>query len=134
MGFNHVIPQVIERIYKKESPFKIYGHNQTRAFCHINDAVKAFELIMNSNECNGKIVHLGTNEETNIYDLITKLFDISNYYPKVKLVDPPVGSVDRRCPDVSFLSSIGYKPQVSLQEGLNESYEWYLNYFKNNKL
>ena len=37
-------------------------------------------------------------------------------------------------PDVSFLSSIGYKPQVSLQEGLNESYEWYLNYFKNNKL
>ena len=129
MGFKHVIPQVIERICKKENPFKIYGYNQTRAFCHIDDAVKAFELIMNSDKCSGKVVHLGTNEETKILDLVQSLFDISRYDPKIELVDPPLGSVDRRCPDISLLSSIGYEPKVKLYDGLLSSYKWYLDYF-----
>ena len=30
MGFRHVIPHLAERFIKKETPFKIYGHDQTR--------------------------------------------------------------------------------------------------------
>ena len=82
MGFNHVVPQVIERIYKKETPFRVYGPNQTRAFCYIDDAINAFELIMNNPQCGGKIIHLGTNEETNILSLTKQLFKISNFNPK----------------------------------------------------
>ena len=134
MGFNHVVPQVIERIYKKETPFRVYGPNQTRAFCYIDDAINAFELIMNNPQCGGKIIHLGTNEETNILSLTKQLFKISNFNPKVKLVDPPKGSVKRRCPDVTFLENIGYSPKISLQQGLTKSYNWYSEYFKNNKL
>ena len=33
MGFKHVIPNLVERFIKdKENPFKMYGHDQTRAF------------------------------------------------------------------------------------------------------
>lgn len=132
MGFDHVIPQVIERIYNKETPFKVYGPNQTRAFCYIDDAVNAFELIMNNPQCEGKIIHLGTNEETNILSLVEQLFNISNFSPEVELVEPPEGSVERRCPDVSFLESIGYSPKTTLQQGLTKSYDWYTNYFNKN--
>ncbi len=134
MGFDHVVPQVIERIYNQESPFKIYGADQSRAFCYIEDAANAFEIIMNSPECSGKIIHLGNNEETFIKDLVFDLFKISGYHPQTHLVAPPQGSVERRCPDVSFLSSLGYTPQTSLQQGLTKSYEGYLNYFKNKTL
>ena len=37
MGFGHVIPHLVERFTNGESPFKIYGSNETRAFCHIDD-------------------------------------------------------------------------------------------------
>jgi|TARA_R110000782_G_scaffold121065_4_gene212140 nucleoside-diphosphate-sugar epimerase len=131
MGFDHVIPQVIERIHNQESPFKIYGASQTRAFCYIDDAVNAFELIMNSPECSGKIIHLGTDEETNIELLVKKLFKISNFFPKIDLMDPLEGSVHRRCPDITFLKSIGYTPKTPLHHGLTKSYEWYVNYFRN---
>ena len=32
MGFRHVIPHLVERFRKNETPFLIYGHDQTRAF------------------------------------------------------------------------------------------------------
>ena len=134
MGFEHVVPQVIKRIYEKESPFKIYGYNQTRSFCYIDDAINALELVMNSDECSGKIVHIGTNIETKIVDLVKNLFDICNYSPKFELVNAPIGSVDRRCPDISLLSELtGYKPKFNLDYGLRESCNWYLNYYRRNK-
>ena len=132
MGFNHVIPQVLERIYKKETPFKIYGYSQTRAFCYIDDAVRAFDLIMNHDNCNGKIIHLGTDHETNIQDLVEGILTISNYSPEIKLVDPPEGSVDRRCPDISLLRQIGFEPEIELFTGLKLSCDWYMNYYKEN--
>ena len=40
MGFGRAIPHIVERFIKgEESPFKIYGHDQTRAFCYVDDAV-----------------------------------------------------------------------------------------------
>jgi UDP-glucose 4-epimerase len=39
MGFRHVIPHLVERFRKNESPFLIYGHDQTRSFNFIEDAV-----------------------------------------------------------------------------------------------
>ena len=129
MGFNHVVPQVIERICKKENPFKIYGHSQTRAFCYIDDAINAFEIIMNNDNCSGKIIHLGTDEETHITDLVHKLFHISEYHPETVLVDPPEGLVNRRCPDITLLKNIGYKPKINLHTGLMSSYAWYLKHY-----
>ena len=47
--FKHVIPHLVERYLKKENPFLIYGHDQTRSFCYVDDAVigtvQAMELI-----------------------------------------------------------------------------------------
>ena len=37
MGFGHIIPHLVERFLKAESPFKIYGAKQTRSFCFIDD-------------------------------------------------------------------------------------------------
>ena len=41
MGFKHVIPHLVERFMNNEAPFKMYGHDQTRAFSYIDDTVEA---------------------------------------------------------------------------------------------
>ena len=47
MGFKHVIPHLIQRfITGTENPFKIYGSDQTRAFCYISDAAEGTVLAM----------------------------------------------------------------------------------------
>jgi nucleoside-diphosphate-sugar epimerase len=126
MGFEHVIPQVVRRIFDEESPFKIYGHYQTRSFCHINDCVKQIKNVMES-KTNDIVFNVGSGKETNIRELVETIFDILNYDPYVLLVDAPKGSTDRRCPDMSLLKSIGgYSDEVSLFDGLKETCEWYM--------
>lgn len=135
MGFKHVIPQLIHRVHQKEDPFIVYGSEQSRSFCYIEDAVRCLEEIMNNESCSGKILNLGTDTETNIEDLVKLIFEVCEYTPDIEHADPLKGSVSRRCPDISVVKSItGYRPKVSLLEGVKESCKWYMEYYRNNEI
>lgn len=130
MGFEHVIPQFIERIFKKESPFKIFGGEETRTFCYIDDTIKATKLVMESEKSNGETIHIGRSDgEIKIVELAKQLFGIAKVNPVIDIQKAPEGSVIRRCPDTSKLQSLGFIPKVSLNEGLKKTYDWYKNKF-----
>jgi len=134
MGTEHVIPQFIERIIKKNFPFKIFGGEETRTFCYIDDAVNATKLVMENEKANKQTFHIGrSDEEIKIIDLAKKLFSIAKVNPEIKIELSPEGSVKRRCPDVSKLSALGYKPEVNLDKGLEKTFKWYSDYFSSVK-
>ena len=55
MGFNHVIPHLVERFCNgNENPFKIYGPNHSRAFCYITDAAEGTVQAMESEKVTKK--------------------------------------------------------------------------------
>jgi UDP-glucose 4-epimerase/UDP-glucuronate decarboxylase len=130
MGYEHVIPQFIKRIIKRENPFKIYGGHQSRTFCFIEDCVKGLKLVGESAEIGTGIVNIGNNkEEISIKNLAHKMFDIFDFHPKLEVLPPPEGSVDRRCPDISKAKMlVGYEPQIHLDQGLQITYDWYLKH------
>lgn len=130
-GFNHVIPQTIERIVKKIHPFHIYGSDETRSFCYIEDAVEAMREVMISDKTDGDIYHIGTNQETVIGDLVKALFRVSGWQPKeVEHRTSPEGSVKRRLPEVSKIkATVGWEAKTSLEDGLRKTFEWYKDKF-----
>ena len=131
MGYEHVIPQFAERIVKKENPFRIYGSEQTRAFCYVDDAVTATQLVMEEEKTNNDIVHIGRDDsEIKIIDIANELFNISGFHPKIKIEKEAEGTVKRRCPDITKLKKLGFRPKVNLKEGLKRTYEWYKKDFK----
>jgi len=131
MGHEHVIPQFVERIIRKEKPFKIFGSEQTRSFCYVDDAVKATQIVMEADKTNGEIIHIGRDDdEIKIIDLAEELFDIADYHPKIKIEKEAQGTVQRRCPDITKLRKLGFKPKVELRVGLKKTYEWYKKYFE----
>jgi UDP-glucose 4-epimerase len=127
MGYAHVIPEILKRIYQKEMPFKIYGFDQTRSFCYVEDAVSQTISCMESNAADGEIIHIGNNqEEIMIKDLVKKIFDLVNYNVDTLEMPAPLGSVTRRCPDISKLVSLtSAYPAITLDEGLKKTVEWY---------
>jgi len=130
MGFEHVIPQFIERIVKGERLFKIFGGQETRTFFYIDDAVRAMQLVMESPETNGKTVNVGRSDgEIKIIDLAKTLFQLVGTDPEFDVRPAPQGSVKRRCPDVSILRSLGFNPEVSLEYGLGKCFHWYKSKF-----
>lgn len=127
MGYSHVIPEILKRVYQKENPFKIYGYDQTRAFCYVDDGVEQTIACMRNSSTDGEIVHVGNDqEEILIKVLVKKIFDLLDYKPEVLEVPAPPGSVKRRCPDISKVKRLtGVKPEVCLDEALKKTVDWY---------
>lgn len=132
MGFGHAIPHISERFFKaKESPFKIYGHDQTRAFCYIDDAVKGTIGAMESEKSSGQIYHIGMDDEINMETLtkyIGSLYDYSGHYENAMTYP---GSVSRRCPNISKArNDFGYNPEINWKDAVRHTVDWYKEFFE----
>ncbi len=126
MGYEHVIPQFIERTIKKVSPFKIYGGNETRTFCYIDDGVRATRLVMENENSDSQTIHVGRSDgEVKIIDLAKIIFRVASYEPQIEILPAPEGCVMRRCPDICKLTNLGYKAVVDLDDGIKKTYDWY---------
>lgn len=129
MGTKHAVPQITNRAILGENPLKVFGANETRAFCYIDDAVEAtFQLGIKKIK-SGEIIHIGNDkEEIKIKELVLKILNILNKKVKLKLLKGKSSSVKRRCPNIKKLSKLtGFKPKINLDEGLKKTINWYLN-------
>lgn len=127
MGYDHVIPQFIQRLLEKQNPFNIFGAWQTRAFCYVDDAVEATLRLMAVPGEEPLTMNVGNDrEEIEIEQLAHQLCTIADFHPHLAIHPPPQSSPERRCPDISYLRSLlQYEPQVGLERGLRETYAWY---------
>ncbi|MEO1433927.1 MAG: NAD-dependent epimerase/dehydratase family protein [Bacteroidota bacterium] len=134
MGFKHVIPHLAQRFLKGETPFKVYGHDQTRAFCYITDAVEGTVMAMEHPESNMETYHLGTMEEITIEELIKTSGDIWGFEGVYENAPTYPGSVARRCPDITKArEQLGFEPKVGWKEGLETTLNWYREYLETGK-
>ena len=132
MGWEHVIPQFALRLKKLADAqasgplrFEIQGTGkETRSFCYIDDLVAGVMIMREKGEHLG-IYHVGTMEEVSIADLARRTARLAGR--EIELVEGPAaaGGTPRRCPDISKLARLGYKPRVPLDQGLKTTLDWY---------
>jgi nucleoside-diphosphate-sugar epimerase len=132
MGWEHVIPQLALRLdaaAKQQAVgtlrFEIQGSGQeTRSFCFIDDLVAGVLVMRDKGEHLG-IYHVGTAEEVSIADLSRRIAAQAGRDIELVAGKAAPGGTSRRCPDISKLGRLGYKPRVTLSEGLKPTLEWY---------
>ena len=127
-GYDHAVPQIVGRASQKMEPFEIFGSDETRSYCYIDDAVEAMQMVMDSPTTDFGTYHIGTSVETNGKELVEKIFDFMDWHPtKTVLQSSPEGSVKRRLADVSKIKKdTGWEAKTPLEEGLKKTIEWYL--------
>lgn len=132
MGWEHVIPQLSLRMreichHTKAATirFPIQGTGEeTRAFVYIEDFIDGLIILKNRGQ-HLNIYHIGTQEEKTTQVLAK---EIGKYFGKrVKVLpgNPAPGGTLRRCPDISKMKALGYRPRYSLREGLSVTVKWY---------
>ena len=130
MGTKHVVPQFIERARNTPEEFDIYGSDQTRAFCYVDDAVKAtYDLSLVKTQ---GIFHIGNDqEEIKIFELAKLINMCYNGDVAYRTHSAPEGCVQRRCPDISKIKKfIDYKPLIDLKTGIEKTVKWYESWFR----
>jgi UDP-glucose 4-epimerase/UDP-glucuronate decarboxylase len=127
MGGDHVVGEMSVRALRGENPFVVWGADQHRSFCYVDDAVEAMLRLMRTPEATGQIVHIGDDTtETNIADLAKLVLRLAEISPEIRTAPAPPGAVARRCPDIARLRALtGFEPAVPLEEGVRRTFEWY---------
>ncbi len=123
---SQVIPSlIVKAIRYPAEPFVVWGSGmQGRSFVHVADVVDALVLMMSKGLGNGAI-QIGTSYCTSIRQLAEVIVEFSGKRIDIRYdVTKPEG--DRgRCGDCSKAEKVlGWKPKVSLEEGLRRTYQW----------
>lgn len=110
----------------KNQRISLYGTgNESRDFVHISDLVSAIYLIMRKAEFNGTAVNIANGVEYTIAEVGEMFIE---YFGKNRFLDfngqENVGNPNNWRADISKLSSFGYKPEISLREGIYSYCEW----------
>jgi UDP-glucose 4-epimerase len=121
--YGMVVPRFIEAALANK-PLSVYGSgDQIRCFCHVDDAVRALLLVLDSNKAIGQVFNVGNNQQISIIDLAKKVIEITNSSSKIEkipYVDAyPDGFEDmqRRVPDISKIKRVlGWSPQLDLNQ------------------
>ena len=71
------------------------------------------------------IYHIGTTEEVTIAELARRIAGIAGREVELVSGKSAPGGTARRCPDISKLAGLGYKPRVPLNDGLKPTLDWY---------
>lgn len=109
---------------KNPGTITIWGDGkQTRSYCYIDDAVRGTILLMESDF--DRPINIGSDELVSIEELANMIIKISGKTIRKKYdVSAPQG-VRGRNADITLTKKIlGWRPSVTLQEGLTRTFRW----------
>lgn len=129
---SHVIPALIKKIQNaiksNHDSIVLWGDGTpTRDFLFVDDAAKGIILAADKYE-KTEPLNLGSGEEISINHLAQLIMKIMNVNLKIKFDTTKPNGQPRRCIDTEKAKNeIGFIPKTSLDVGLKQTIDWYLN-------
>ena len=141
---SHVIPALIRKIHeakeKNSSEVVIWGSGKPkREFLYVEELAKASVFLMNlpkskfyeNKNFRNSHVNIGTGEDIKISKLAFLIKKIIKFKGSIIYDSTKNDGTPRKLLDVNKLNNLGWKSKISLKEGLEATYDWYLNNLDN---
>lgn len=127
---SHVLPALLRKFHEakiEEKPaVEVWGSGTPmREFLYVDDLAKACVFAMNNKKVAG-LTNIGTGEDVTIAELAKLIKKIIGYNGEIKFDATKPDGTPRKCMDVSKINSLGWRAEISLEEGIAKVYEWYL--------
>lgn len=125
----HVLGALIAKFHKakkeKAGEVNIWGSGKPRReFLFVDDFADACCLLMD--KYNGiDMINVGSGHDVTIRQLAGMIKDVSGYKGKIRFDATKPDGVMRKLLDNTRMRKLGWKPKVSLEEGIEKTYQWY---------
>jgi UDP-glucose 4-epimerase len=121
-----VIPRFIHWALQEE-PREVHGKGlQSRDFTYIDDAVNASLLAAHCRDATGQVINVGQGKAYCLLDLIDLLREILGFELRFLQTSKMPGDTRHSLADISLAEvSLGYRPEVSLEEGMLRTVEYF---------
>ncbi len=122
-----VVPNFVRQALRGQ-PLTVFGDgSQTRSFTYISDLVEGIVRLLDCETT--EPINIGNPDEMTVLDFaqrINLLTENRQGIEHVALPESRTGDPARRCPDISRAEALlGWRPQVSLDEGLIRTIAWF---------
>ena len=106
-------------------PLTVYGDgSQTRSFCYVDDQVAGLVALLDSHYV--EPVNIGNPDEFTVLELAEAVLDVTGSESEIVFAPLPEDDPTRRRPDISLaIAKLGWRPGVSLREGLERTAAWF---------
>lgn len=130
--YGMVVPRFVSAALKNQ-PLEVYGNGeQIRCFCHVEDAVRALLLVMDSDQAVGNVFNIGNNQQISILELARKVIEVTGSKSEIVKIPYseayPEGFEDmpRRVPDISKIKKfLGWTPRIRLDQIIRDVAEFH---------
>ncbi|WP_434783349.1 GDP-L-fucose synthase family protein [Flavobacterium panacagri] len=134
---SHVLPAMIRKFHEAKesnnSPVILWGSgNPMREFLFVDDMAEAVVFAL-ENELPEHLYNIGTGEDLTIKELALTIQKIVGHTGELIWDESKPDGTPRKLMDVSKMHHIGWKHQVNLEEGIQKTYDWFLENIKNLK-
>ena len=126
-----VVAKFIKHIMAGE-PLPIYGDgNQTRDFIYVGDLIQTILLALEQPQIGGEVFQIATQREHTVGEMAEALNRLAEKHlgrkSEIVYEKERKGEVKRNYSDISKARRmLGFEPKVSLEEGLEETFLWFL--------
>ena len=126
---SHVLPALIRRFHEAKlanlESISIWGTGTPRReFLHSDDLADAVLFLM-ENYDDSEIVNVGCGKDQTIKELAETIQEVVGYTGHLKFDSTRPDGTPQKILDISKINSLGWKPTISLREGLKQVYQWY---------
>ena len=118
---DRLIPYIIKNALSNKK-FMIFGGNQVKDFCYIDDVCRAIFLSLNNKKSDGKILNIGSGKKIKITALVDKILKITKKgYPQY------LDKRYRKSENIKQWANINeakkvlnWKPLIKIEDGINK--------------
>jgi GDP-L-fucose synthase len=127
---SHVLPGMIYKFHQslnhsRHWEVKLWGDGSAkREFLYVDDLAEACYICMEKYN-SLDIINIGTGEDITIKELAETISQIVGYDGEIEWDTTKPNGTPRKVLNVDRIKSLGWKPKISLFEGIAKTYEWY---------
>lgn len=129
---SHVLPALINKCHAAkrngDPALPVWGSGTPRReFLHVDDLADACLFLMQHYNA-ADIVNIGVGQDISILELTRLIADVVGFKGEIELDPSKPDGTPRKLLDVSRLSALGWQASIGLREGIEQTYQWYLEH------
>jgi GDP-L-fucose synthase len=126
---SHVLPALLRKFHEAkmaDAPeVVIWGTGAARReFLHVDDLADACTFLLKSYD-GSEPINVGVGRDISIAELAELIADIVGFRGAISFDTTKPDGTPRKLLDVSKLAALGWEPEVSLRDGIEQTYRWF---------
>jgi GDP-L-fucose synthase len=131
---SHVLPALIRKLHdakmRGSASVTLWGTGSPkREFLHSDDLGRACIFLLENYD--GEVaINVGVGEDLPIKQLAELIKKVVGFQGEIEWDSTKPDGTPRKLLDISRMASLGFKPEISLEKGISETYLWFIENFK----